>query len=686
MSRSNSTNNSKNCHSELDSESSQKLSLPDNKPSLPGLSGQSTVTKTSGAIANCVFALAVFCLMFLITFVSGSAFFSVGHSSAVSEDVDIVVNIHHTIAITTDAADSKLILPIIPTHTGTLSKNELTVSVSTNNSTGYTLSINSQTTNTAMVHQLATGSPPAPNIPSTSHSYNTPAALGTDTWGWNLGSAASTSVFSMIPPSNASYTIRTTNAPSSTPSADSDTLVTFGANVTSNTPSGDYINTIVFTATANPGVAGPNITSISPTTNWSGGDIYLTGTDFPTTDVGTTIKVGGTDCLSFRLISATSAICVLPNKPTGSAYSVVMTSAALGQSNTNRTVTYDGATKGNMQDFSSTTCANMPMGLAEIYTDARDNAKYRVKKMLDNKCWMIDNLAYTGDGNDFYGDTHSFTFSTACGTTNYNTASVSNCNSATTWPGGTSARRFTTNNFTGGSLTDRMGNPIQNTEGNLSDNDSDTTKCSSSPTGSDEMLGECLSYLYGWCVAIGLTTTTTPTCTAVSETSYGSGLVESSSSGPKLGIVGEPGGIGGESRGNSNAANQAGIATTNGTLCPAGWRLPVGLVGSNINTSNEFAILNNAMYTVGQNLAPSVTISPNRSGNWAPAGSFSAVGSGRFDYATGLRTQSSNGQYWTSSLTSATDPAFMQLYSGSIYPGTSHTSKGVGMAVRCVMN
>jgi len=661
--------------------------------------GEAVVSGQSRIIANSAFALSVFCLTFLIAFVSGSTFFSVGYSSAESEEVDIVVNIHSTIAITTDAVDDKLTLPITPTHTGTLGKNELTVSVSTNNSTGYTLSMNSLTTNTSMVHESATGSPPAPNIPSTNHSYSTPGALGTDTWGWNLGSATSTSTFSLIPPSNASYTIKATNVPSNTPSANSDTLVTFGANVTSNTPAGAYINTIVFTATANPTPQTIRISSISPTTNWSGGDIYLTGTNFPTVTTGTTITVGGTPCASYRLIDTNNAICVLPNKPTGATYPVVMTSAALGQSNTNRTVVYDGANKGNMQDFSSTTCANMPMGLAQIYTDARNNAVYRVKKMLDNKCWMIDNLAYEGDGNDFYGDTHVFAFSTACGTTTYNTSSTpTNCIGPTTWSPGNNTRRVTTNNFTGNHLMDRMGNPIQGTEGNLYDGGSNIAPCNSSPTGPGDMLSECLSYLYSWCVAIGLSSTTSPTCAEVREDSTASDSDGSTSTaetpntnmtGP--GIVGKPGGIGGESKGNSNTANQVGISTTNGSICPAGWRLPVGRTGDGSTTGtdvyNEFAILSGAMYTVGLSLNPSTSGSSVYRENWWPSGSFLSVRSGFFYYSQGLNYQSNTGDYWSSSLYSQANAAYAQVgYATGVNPGSASHGKGAGSAVRCVLN
>ena len=213
--------------------------------------GEAVVSGQSRIIANSVFPLSIFCLTFLAAFTAGSAFFSVGDSSAESTEVDIIARVHDVISITTDATDDELPLYVNPTPSGTLVKNQLTVMVSTNNSTGYTLNMNSITTNTSMVHESATGSPLSPNIPSTSHPYNTPAALTTDTWGWNLGTASSTSTFKKIPPSDDSQTIRTTDAPSSTPSPDSDTIVTFAVNITDAMAAGAYINTMVFTATTN---------------------------------------------------------------------------------------------------------------------------------------------------------------------------------------------------------------------------------------------------------------------------------------------------------------------------------------------------------------------------------------------------------------------------------------------------
>lgn len=208
------------------------------------------------------------------------------------------------------------------------------------------------------------------------------------------------------------------------------------------------------------------------------------------------------------------------------------------------------------------------------------------------------------------------------------------------------------------------------------------------------MQSECLSYLYSWCAAAGLDSSTNPTCaevredstTADSNGSTAGGNVNTGMAG--TGIIGKPGGKGGESKGNSNAANQQGVATSNGSICPAGWRLPVGRVGdatTGTNTYNEFAVLNGAMFTVGQNLDPDTTTGSNRPLNWYPAGSFSAVGSGNFYYNLGLNDQSNHGYYWGSSLYSASFAAFTYITSGFVTPGTNNLTKFNGMAIRCVL-
>ena len=52
-----------------------------------------------------------------------------------------------------------------------------------------------------------------------------------------------------------------------------------------------------------------------------------------------------------------------------------------------------------MQEFTGTTCGSMSVGDIVSLTDERNGQTYRIKKMQDNKCWMVDNLKYAGEAN-----------------------------------------------------------------------------------------------------------------------------------------------------------------------------------------------------------------------------------------------------------------------------------------------
>lgn len=58
-------------------------------------------------------------------------------------------------------------------------------------------------------------------------------------------------------------------------------------------------------------------------------------------------------------------------------------------------ITYDmsAPTFDSMQDFTTAKCSALSSGTVLNLEDTRDHTVYRVKKMADNRCWMIDNLA-----------------------------------------------------------------------------------------------------------------------------------------------------------------------------------------------------------------------------------------------------------------------------------------------------
>ncbi|MCL1839378.1 IPT/TIG domain-containing protein, partial [Candidatus Saccharibacteria bacterium] len=217
-----------------------------------------------------------------------------------------------------------------------------------------------------------------------------------NTWGYDVGAASVVlEDFKAIPlPDGPPDTINS----SSTPIEDDETIVTFGAKADMTQKVGVYSQIITFTAVTN-WVPTPTITSISPTVASSGDTITITGTNFYGNGVSSAVSrvtIGGTSCMSFNVISSTTITCVLPLKDNGVYAVAVLTD--MGPSNKNVTVEIANLT---MQSVDATLCSSMTLDEVIYRFDARDGQMYRVKKMADGNCWMIDNLKYepptTGD-------------------------------------------------------------------------------------------------------------------------------------------------------------------------------------------------------------------------------------------------------------------------------------------------
>ncbi|MCL2094709.1 fibrobacter succinogenes major paralogous domain-containing protein [Candidatus Saccharibacteria bacterium] len=307
------------------------------------------------------------------------------------------------------------------------------------------------------------------------------------------------------------------------------------------------------------------------------------------------------------------------------------------------------------------------LAVGDIITlpDARDNTQYRIKKMPDNKCWMMDNLAYTGGGDNTYGDVvPAFSGSTP---TTSSTGVLIEHPGGGDWPvGGSNANRQTVRQFAN----------------NSSAGFNNTSCLPDTPTGTGVMQSICGDQvLYNFCAAMGLDDSTTPTCSAVSNTTTGTNMAST-------GVVGATGsGIGGESLGSGGTS-----------ICPAGWRIPVGRVGASNDSNNEWAILSGAFNTGGTNLAPNTSTDAGFMGYWQPAGTsvgsggiqlgggaFGTVSAGSVTSAAGdLNGQSSYAYWWTSSLSSATNAWDTAVNSTNVNPGTNGNNKAAGFTVRCV--
>lgn len=143
---------------------------------------------------------------------------------------------------------------LTPNATGTQSINNDVVTVGTNDTDGFTLTLNDADT----TYTLASGGNSFANSSATPAS---PAALSNNTWGWRVDSlggfgagptgaasnaAPSSLTFAGIPANASPYTLRTTSATGSQA-----TNVWYSARANDSQPTGTYTNTVTYTATVN---------------------------------------------------------------------------------------------------------------------------------------------------------------------------------------------------------------------------------------------------------------------------------------------------------------------------------------------------------------------------------------------------------------------------------------------------
>lgn len=174
--------------------------------------------------------------------------------SAVSTSANTVINasINAVISMTTSTPVS---ISLTPTSGGVVSSSSDTVSVSTNNATGYFLTLADNNADTNLVNG-------ANNIAAHAGTQASPTALANNTWGYRVvgvggfgagayaaetNNGSSTSTWAGVPATGSANTLKTT---SSTATNDT-TTVWYGVRVNTSLPSGTYTDTVTYTATTN---------------------------------------------------------------------------------------------------------------------------------------------------------------------------------------------------------------------------------------------------------------------------------------------------------------------------------------------------------------------------------------------------------------------------------------------------
>ena len=140
------------------------------------------------------------------------------------------------------------------------------------------------------------------------------------------------------------------------------------------------------------------------------------------------------------------------------------------------TISEGGCPFTNGSDIQTATKANCPTTMT-MAVDARDKSTYWIKKLEDNQCWMLTNLAYAGGGTNTYGDV--INQGTGAPGTPKGTLSNGTADTATTY---TEAKYYIP---TGANPT------------------TDPTPPSTDKTGGGSGAGRQYGYLYNWCAAMG---------------------------------------------------------------------------------------------------------------------------------------------------------------------------------------
>lgn len=169
-----------------------------------------------------------------------------------TENTTINANLGSTISITTS---STVTINVTPVSGGSQSSASDTVTVATNNSSGYSLTLADSDANTSLVNGGNT-------ISAHTGTQASPTALANNSWGYAVGGAggfdasysalsnvtSSASKWAGVPASGSANTLKTT---SSTTSGDA-TTVWYSVKADTSKANGTYTDTVTYTATTNP--------------------------------------------------------------------------------------------------------------------------------------------------------------------------------------------------------------------------------------------------------------------------------------------------------------------------------------------------------------------------------------------------------------------------------------------------
>lgn len=282
-----------------------------------------------------------------------------------------------------------------------------------------------------------------------------------------------------------------------------------------------------------------------------------------------------------------------------------------------------------MQTFTTIDCSFMTVGEVEVLADIRDSQNYQVRKMEDNRCWMIDNLK------------------------------LELTNGMVLDPADTAVPSATTVWFTGDGTS--SGTPLTGMTGNFTNSGVFLTVDGSANTGSNQDAWRQIDpAIQAWCA----NSTNWPTGSLTGCGYFYNFYTATAGTVPW-----------------TQGTNY--VAST-GSICPAGWRLPV----SNANAAlNDFAVLNGFMNGDG---AASVANSGSYVNNWLATGPWRGIMGGLYNTSGVLANQGDATMGWSASVATGTTTyalQTLQLIPGMtmLFPATQTVGRSIGIPLRCVL-
>lgn len=305
---------------------------------------------------------------------------------------------------------------------------------------------------------------------------------------------------------------------------------------------------------------------------------------------------------------------------------------------------------GSLQEWNG--CDDMDVWDVTALTDLRDNNTYAVAKLIDEKCWMIENLRLDYDANFTESLSQGFggVFSGLAQpeTTNFTGSTTANTLYKSDGSGDIKGINGATLSDIGNTNSPNYRFPRYRNDNTNSDSTINANVTVANMTGANQNVYSYGNY-YSWAAA-------------TADTDY------------------------------HGTANQS-VTTT--SLCPTGWRLPQGGNKNRIISDDDNDFWNLVVDGMNSGTNPAnyngSTVIPNYTGlaEASPVNKMIRTYPNNFVYSgyassSSLTNRGNGGDYWSSTASDSAFALFFSFRSTQVYPGTYNNFKPYGRAIRCV--